>query len=205
MKTEDSYNKKYSGKDYYWGKNPSSTATKLMEIISTINYTGKKLIDLGCGEGRDAVFFAKKDFEVLAIDFSEQGLKKAKKYAQEEGAKIKTLKKNIIDYRLEEKHDIIISTGVLHYLPPWQRIKKFQNYKEFTNTGGLNAFSVFVKKPFIKKAPDAAPKTYFFKSGEIMTYYWDWEILYCTEEIFDCNSANIPHKHAVNRIIARKT
>lgn len=37
-----------------------------------------------------------------------------------------------------------------------------------------------------------------------MGYYWDWEILYCTEEIFDCMSSGIPHKHAVNRIIARR-
>jgi tellurite methyltransferase len=204
MKTEDSYNKKYSGKDYYWGKNPSSTAKKLMKIISTINFSGKKMIDLGCGEGRDAVFYAKKGFEVLAIDISEQGLKKAEKYAKEENLKIKIVKENIIDYRLEERYDIIISTGVLHYLPPRQRTEKFQNYKKFTNKGGINAFSVFVKKPFIEKAPDADPNAYFFKSGELMTYYWDWEILYCTEEIFDCNSSNIPHKHAVNRIIARK-
>jgi len=204
MKTEDSYNKKYSGKDYYWGKNPSSIAIKLTELISKINYNGSKLIDLGCGEGRDAVFFAKKDFEVLAIDISEKGLEKTKMYAKEEGLKIKTLKNNIIDYLLEEKYDIIFSTGVLHYLPPEQRTEKFENYKEFTNACGINAFSVFVKKPFIKKAPDADPKAYSFKSGEIMTYYWDWEILYCVEEIFDCNSSNIPHRHAVNRIIARK-
>jgi len=204
MKTEDSYNKKYSEKDYYWGKNPSFTAKKLIEILSKINLTGKKLIDLGCGEGRDAIFFAKKGFEVLAIDISEQGLKKVEKYANEEKIKIKTLKKNIIAYRLDKKYDIIISTGVLHYLPPEQRFETFQNYKKFTNKRGINAFSVFVKKPFIEKAPDADPNAYFFKSGEIMTYYWDWEILYCTEEIFNCNSSNIPHRHAVNRIIARK-
>lgn len=204
MKTEDSYNKNYSEKYYYWGKIPSSTAKKLIEILSKINLPGKKLMDLGCGEGRDAIFFAKKGFDVLAIDISEQGLKKAEKYAEEEKIKIETLKKNIIDYRLDKKYDIIISTGTLHYLPPKQRAEKFQNYKEFTNNGGINAFSVFVKKPFIEKAPDADPNAYFFKSGEIITYYWDWEILYCTEEIFDCNSSNIPHKHAVNRIIARK-
>jgi tellurite methyltransferase len=37
-----------------------------------------------------------------------------------------------------------------------------------------------------------------------MSYYWEWEILYGTEEIFDCTSSGVPHKHAVNRIIARR-
>ena len=36
-----------------------------------------------------------------------------------------------------------------------------------------------------------------------MAYYWDWEILFSVEEVFDDMSGGVPHKHAVNRIIAR--
>jgi len=61
-----------------------------------------------------------------------------------------------------------------------------------------------VEKPFIPRAPDAEATAYLYRSGELMSYYWDWEILYCVEEIFDCMSSGIPHKHAVNRIIARR-
>lgn len=79
-----------------------------------------------------------------------------------------------------------------------------ENYKEHTNENGINVFSVFVKKPFIKKAPDGEEKAQRWISGELFTYYHDWEIDYCTEEIFDCNSSGIPHRHATNRIVARK-
>jgi tellurite methyltransferase len=61
-----------------------------------------------------------------------------------------------------------------------------------------------VEKPFIDKAPDGEESSFYYKSGELMNYYWDWEILFCTEEIFNCMSSGIPHKHAVDRIIARK-
>jgi tellurite methyltransferase len=37
-----------------------------------------------------------------------------------------------------------------------------------------------------------------------MSYYWDWEILHCEEEIFDCTSSGVPHRHVVDRIIARR-
>ena len=37
-----------------------------------------------------------------------------------------------------------------------------------------------------------------------MGYYWDWEITYSAEEIFDCLSSGIPHQYAVNRVIARR-
>ncbi len=36
-----------------------------------------------------------------------------------------------------------------------------------------------------------------------MVYYWDWEILYCTEDIFEYTSGGVTHKHAIDRIIAR--
>ena len=61
-----------------------------------------------------------------------------------------------------------------------------------------------MKKPFIPKSPDGEREANSYKSGELFGFYWDWEILYCTEDIFDCNSAGVPHKHACNRIIARR-
>ncbi|MFX1397918.1 MAG: hypothetical protein ACFFAS_12850 [Promethearchaeota archaeon] len=65
-------------------------------------------------------------------------------------------------------------------------------------------FSVFVNKPFIYKVPDGEDSARKWISGEIFTHYKDWEIKYCTEEIFDCISSGIPHKYATNRIIAKK-
>jgi tellurite methyltransferase len=64
--------------------------------------------------------------------------------------------------------------------------------------------SVFVRKPFIAKAPDAEKTAHKWISGELLTYYHDWKIEFCTEEIFNCTSSGVPHQHAVNRIIARK-
>ena len=38
-----------------------------------------RLLDIGCGEGKDAVFFAKCGYAVTAFDISEQGIEKAKR------------------------------------------------------------------------------------------------------------------------------
>ncbi|NIM04335.1 MAG: tellurite resistance methyltransferase TehB, partial [Armatimonadetes bacterium] len=80
----------------------------------------------------------------------------------------------------------------------------FQDYKDHTSPDGINALAVFVKKPFISPAPDAEATAYPYKSGELLGYYWDWEILYCDEGIFDCTSGGIAHKHAISRMIAKK-
>jgi tellurite methyltransferase len=159
---------------------------------------------LGCGEGRNAVYFALNGFEVVGLDNSEVGLQKMRTYAQEAGVTAKAVHANIIDYILSEEYDVIFSTGTLHFLPPETRVDHFETYKKHTTPNGINAFSLFVQKPFIPKAPDADENAYAYTSGELLGYYWDWEILHSEEEIFNCNSSSVPHKHAVDRIIARR-
>ena len=70
--------------------------------------------------------------------------------------------------------------------------------------GGVNAFSVFVAKPFVAQAPDAEPTAHPWISGELLTHYRDWHIDYFLEEVVDCTSSGVPHQHAVNRMVARR-
>jgi tellurite methyltransferase len=204
MKEKNPYNQKYEGEEYYWGKKPSAMCDKVIEIMRPSSDFHPKLLDLGCGEGRNAVYFAKHGFEVCGLDLSLVGLDKMRRHAEQVGVHVEPINANIINYELEDTYDVIFSTGTLQYLPPPARKHYFRHYKQRTTSSGINALSVFVEKPFIPPAPDAEKIAFPYKSGELLSYYWDWEILYCTEEIFDCMSSGIPHKHAVSRIIARR-
>jgi tellurite methyltransferase len=204
MNEKNSYDQRYAGQEFYWGKEPSAMCDRVIEIIRPSADFRPKLLDLGCGEGRNVVYFAQHGFEVVGFDLSLPGLEKTRRYAEEIGVHVETIHADIVGYELEDTYDVIFSTGTLHYLPPEVRSQRFQNYKDRTSPNGINALSVFVKKPFIPRAPDAEVTAYLYKSGELMSYYWDWEILYSVEKIFDCLSGGIPHKHAINRIIVRR-
>lgn len=204
LKDNDPYDEKYVGQEYYWGKKPSALCGKVIKIMQPTSNFHPKLLDLGCGEGRNAVYFAKNGFDVNGLDMSGIGLEKMRRYAKETGVCIKEIQTDITDYQLTDTYDVIFSTGTLHYLPPETRKSHFQNYKDHTASDGINAFSVLIAKPFIPRAPDADETVHLYKPGELVSYYWDWEILHCKEEIFNCTSSGVPHKHAVNRIIARR-
>jgi hypothetical protein len=64
--------------------------------------------------------------------------------------------------------------------------------------------SAFVKKPFIEKAPDAEATAHHFVSGELFTHYQDWFIEFCAETVFEHASGGVPHRHAMDLIIARR-
>jgi tellurite methyltransferase len=198
------YDRHYADSGYYWGTAPSKICDEVVRLVHPDSDPPPSLIDLGCGEGRNVVHFARLGFRVTGVDVSIVGLEQLQRYAEESGVAVRTVHADIGKYELDATYDVVFSTGAVHYLPPRTRRERFEHLKEHTAPGGVNAHSALVGKPFLEEAPDADPGTVLFRSGELMSYYWDWEIVYCVEEVFDCRSAGVLHKHAVNRVVARR-
>lgn len=197
------YDGEYQKEGFYWGIQPSELAEQIADILQG-DIENKRLLDIGSGEGRDAIYFAKCGFQVDALEISTPGAEKIKQYSQLSGYAVNVLHADMIGYDPSEEYDVIYSHGSLQFLPLEQRRKHFDKYKQQTKIGGLNVHLVFVEKPFIKLAPDWGKNEVFYQSGDLARYYHDWEILRCEEKIIDCHSAGIPHCHAVNCLIARK-
>lgn len=200
------YDSHYAGKEYYWGAEPNRLLYEIMQRKPPIK--PYKVLDIGCGEGKDAVFLAKNGYDVTAFDISETGIQKAKNLADIHGVKADFFKADIKDFRIETDYDIIFSSGVFHYLPFDLRQSLIDNLKEHTEINGLNVINVFVGKPFISPAPDMEKEELqvdIWKSGELFTYYHDWLFHKSEEIVFDCNSSGTPHKHCKNVLIAEKT
>ena len=196
------YEDDYRKEEYFWGVQPSPMCLSVLELLPPVRPL--KLLDIGCGEGKDAVFFARCGYEVSAFDISEAGLEKTKRLAEKARVHVRAFRADLCDFRLDEKYDVLFSSGVLHYIRPELRGEIMAGYKANVNQGGMAAFHVFVKKPFIPPAPDD-DYHHLWKSGQLFTCFHDWYIERCSEYVFDCNSSGIPHRHAANRLLARNT
>jgi tellurite methyltransferase len=199
---QQSYDDKYAGEAYYWGRAPSTMARRILEFIQPTDDFHPLLLDIGCGEGRDAVHFARLGFRVVGLDASERGLEKTRALADEFGVEVETLCADLKAWEPDREYDVIFSTGALQYLPAHVRGGRFAQYKAATAPGGIHILSVFVHKPFIPPAPDANEDEILFWPGEMLEYYDDWEIPHFAEDIFDCDSGGVPHRHAMQRIAA---
>lgn len=196
------YDRRYNTEEYYWGLMPNDTCYDIMKILPPIK--AYRVLDIGCGEGKDAVFFAKCGYAVTAFDRSEQGIEKAKRLAEYNKVDVRFFKADLFDYRPDAEYDIIFSSGVLHFLPQTERKEICDSLKAHTADNGINALNVFVQKPFISRAPDSTKEEHLWYSGELFGYYHDWLFHSCQEEIFDCNSGGTPHKHCMDTLIAQK-
>ena len=199
------YDEKYTAEGYYWGLIPNALCYEIMRIKPpTKPY---KVLDIGCGEGKDAVFLARNGYRVTAFDISEQGLAKARGLAEHCGVEIDLFKADVRDFRPETDYDIIFSSGVFHYLPHELRGSVIDSLKMHTTAKGIHVINVFVSKPFIPSPPDAEESEISagpWRSGELFLHYHDWLFHRNEEKIFDCRSSGIPHQHCMDVLIAEK-
>lgn len=196
------YERRYDSDEYYWGVKPSDMCYEVMKLIPPTKPV--RILDMGCGEGKDAVFFAKNGYRVSAFDITQTGIDKAKRLAEKHRVEVNFFRADILDFRLENEFDVLFSSGVLHFVPNELRSEIFENYRDHTSAGGIHAMNVFVEKPFIPAPPDKDNNRYKWNSGELFGYYTDWKIHSCDEIIFDCMSGGIPHQHCMDIMISEK-
>ena len=101
-----------------YGEGPSEAAKALVEILSK----GNKVIDLGCGSGRDCLFMAREGNEVTGLDISRRGIMAAQMWAREEGLDVRFLVQDMLDGRQAEKtFDALLCVNVLEYVDARKR------------------------------------------------------------------------------------
>lgn len=198
------YEKLYQGQEYYWGLEPADFLDQLIEL--TANRKGKvKVLDIGCGEGKDAVYMAQKGFDVTAFDITESGIKKTKELALSKNVSINAFVADINDFCLAEQFDIIFSTGTIQYLQDDRINSFFEKVKKLTAPNGINYFNVFVEKPFLELPLDWDKEEKMWKTGELFRFYSDWKICSIDEVIFEDLSGGTKHYHCMDTLLAENT
>lgn len=201
LEEEVIYDSRYQESEYFWGIEPNHSCYEVMKYLPPLRPF--KVLDVGCGEGKDAVFFAKNGYDVTAFDITKSGIDKTNKLAKVNNVSVNAFVTNINEFNPVGEYDIVFSSSVLHLVHKNIRMELLKKLIDNTNEGGIHMIQVHVKKPFITKPPARDESIEVWKSGELFSLYSDHEILYCDEYIFDCNSGGTPHRHCANKIIAR--
>jgi tellurite methyltransferase len=201
--SEPIYDERYSRPGLYWGTKPTQLARDVVRLAGRLRRSARTLVDLGSGEGRDSIFFARRGYRVLGVDISSVGVRKAERRASRLGVDVRFRVGDIRTYRLSRRVDVVFCSGALNNVPRRIRAARFEHFKAKTAPGGINAMNADVPKPYIPPQttnPFASP----FRSGELLGYYWDWEILDSGQVEFISSASGIPHRKAMDVVIARK-
>lgn len=109
------WNDLYS-KDNFFGTGP----TKLAQYAETLIKTNKihSILEIGCGQGRDAIYFSQFGYDVKALDISPKAIEFVNKIKEQLRLKNLTTSIHDIEQPLEFNHDyfdLVYSNLALHF------------------------------------------------------------------------------------------
>lgn len=128
-----------------------------------------RLLDIGCGSGRNLAYFAQNNFDVYGIDFSENMVKQARENFKKTGLEIKDAKKkeriqtaDMTDIPFSNKQfDYCISIASLHHLPRERQAQGIEEIRRVMKDGGECVISVWNKHSFKRPGFWFSPKETF--------------------------------------------
>lgn len=81
-----------------------------------------RILDVGCGQGRDALFIARHGHRVVGVDISPNGIRDLAAMAEQENLDIQGVVADIEAYAPEGDFDVILIDRTLHMLPKPSRL-----------------------------------------------------------------------------------
>lgn len=103
------YNKYYQETDYFGKPYPG-----LMEFFETYPMR-PRILDLGCGQGRDTLFLGSIGYQVLGVDISDVGIKQLNEVAQSQQLPVKGIVHDIYDYSISKEVDMVLLDSMFHF------------------------------------------------------------------------------------------
>jgi cyclopropane fatty-acyl-phospholipid synthase-like methyltransferase len=81
-----------------------------------------RALELGCGNGRNAVFLAQHGFSVDAVDYSQTAIDWARQRVQEAGVRVNVLHCSVFDLDpTPNTYDFVYDSGCFHHIAPHRR------------------------------------------------------------------------------------
>jgi len=170
----------YSGDNWHFSSQSPYPVISRFVLFLQKNKVGGRFLDLGCGNGRQAIPFALSGFETHGIDFSEEAIVLARKNA--------ALSEVAIDFRVGDvlalsyaanDFEVLLDSGCLHHLRKYQWREYLRNLNLVLKPGGyffLICFSINSDRNIKKFTRGIKMKNWSVKNGHYNHIFYDWEV-----------------------------
>ena len=112
----DKWNQRYAGRDLVW------TAAPNQFLVAEVGSLAPgRALDLGCGEGRNAVWLAEQGWKVTAVDFSDVGVEKGRAMAANRGVEVDWVVEDLNTYQPEAGTFDLVIDFYIHLAPDQRR------------------------------------------------------------------------------------
>jgi SAM-dependent methyltransferase len=200
------YDIEYRASSSFWGPEPGSLLQNLDRTFPTLRV--KSVLDVGCGEGKNAAFFARRGAEVEAYDISRVAIAHARDASGAAHPGIRFMVADVSEVNFDRNdYDVVVAYGLFHCLGGFGGVEALvTRLKQVTRPGGvhivcaLNARLDGFTEGHVAFRPSLCGHT------DYLAPYQDWDIVGAADS--DLTEAHPPnyvvHTHAATRFYARR-
>lgn len=171
------WNERYDTEDYVYGTEPNDF---LREQVGLIGEAPRKVLCLADGEGRNGVYLAGLGHEVLSVDASAVGLRKAQQLARRKGVPLETRMADLTEHEFPAAaYDAVVS--IFCHLPQADRPHLHRQVASALRPGGILILEAYTPAQASRDTggpgtPDRTPT-----AAELETAFVDFEIVLSRE------------------------
>jgi 2-polyprenyl-3-methyl-5-hydroxy-6-metoxy-1,4-benzoquinol methylase len=106
----------------------------LVELFDRPGFRPRRVLELGCGDGVNAVFMASRGCQVTAVDISPTAVKTARSKARAAKVDVDFVEGDIFDLEVRrERYDFVFDRGMFHHV----QVFHFQDYEQLVAFLGI--------------------------------------------------------------------
>lgn len=125
--------------DKLYGETPNALgepAAVFVAFFDGFKQENARVLDVGCGQGRDALYIARQGHRVVGVDISRNGIRDLISSANQEKLAVEGVVADISAYTPEGQFDVILIDRTLHMLPRAPRLAALALLLDHVDVGG---------------------------------------------------------------------
>lgn len=126
----EGWNRKYRGADLLWSEDPNGF---LVEEVADLP-TGR-VLDLGAGEGRNAIWLAEQGWQVTGVEFADVALERARRIAASRGMEVDWIQADVLKWAPDPAAFDLVILIYLHF-PLEEMTRLLQHAQSAVAPGG---------------------------------------------------------------------
>lgn len=166
------WNERYADPGYIFGTAPN----RFLETEAGRLPPSARVLDVACGEGRNAVWLAERGHDVVGLDISPLALEKARRLAAERGANVRFEEADLRTRALGEAEFDAIVCIFIQFAAPEVRARLFEGFARALKPGGLLLMQGYTPKQLEFRTGGPGALENLYTPEMLREAFADWRI-----------------------------